>query len=282
MSRLAATFERCRAEGRAAFVPFLVAGDPDLAATERLLVALARAGADVLEVGVPFSDPIADGPVIQAASARSLAASATLSRILELVARCRERVGVPIVLFTSPVNPILAHGLARFAEQAAASGVDGVLIVDLPPEEAEEEALPALRGEGPRPHLPAGADQHARPGGPRRAPGQRFRLLRLAHRDHRRARGAAAALAREVAALRKRMKLPIVVGFGVSTPEQAAEVARSADGVVVGSALVRLAAECADEPDFVALVGERARQFAAATVRPEPPRRRFGLGRRRG
>lgn len=281
MSRLAATFERCRAEGRAAFVPFLVAGDPDLAATERLLVALARAGADVLELGVPFSDPIADGPVIQAASARSLAAGATLSRILELVARCRERVGVPIVLFTY-VNPILAHGLARFAEQAAASGVDGVLIVDLPPEEAEEEALPALRGEG----LDAifllaptstrdRVDRVARLGS-----GFVYYVSRTGTTGVR--EELPAALAREVAALRKRMKLPIVVGFGVSTPEQAAEVARSADGVVVGSALVRLAAECADEPDFVALVGERARQFAAATVRPEPPRRRFGLGRRRG
>lgn len=280
MSRLAATFERCAAESRAAFVPFLMAGDPDLRATEKLLVALARAGADVIELGVPFSDPIADGPVIQAAAARALAGGTTLSRILELVARCRSRVGVPIVLFTY-FNPILAHGLARFAEQAAASGVDGVLVVDLPPEEAAEEALPALRAEGlDVVFLLAPTSTRERiERVSRLGSGFVYYVSRTGTTGVQ--ERLSATLEREVAALRKRVKLPLVVGFGISTPEQVAEVARSADGVVVGSALVRLAAECAEEPDFVALVGERARQLAAATARPEPPRRRFGLGRRR-
>ncbi|HSM52389.1 MAG TPA: tryptophan synthase subunit alpha, partial [Thermoanaerobaculia bacterium] len=147
MSALADLFARCRAEERAAFVPFLVAGDPDLDATERLLLALARAGADAIEIGVPFSDPIADGPVIQAASERALAGGVTLERILARVARLRAPVGVPLVLF-SYANPILAYGVERFAEQAAASGIDAVLVVDLPPEEAEEELAPRLAAHG--------------------------------------------------------------------------------------------------------------------------------------
>lgn len=282
MSAIAATFARCEAEGRAAFVPFLVAGDPDLAATERLLTAMARAGADLVELGVPFSDPIADGAVIQAAAARALAGGTTLSHILELVARCRARVGVPIVLFTY-FNPLLAHGLERFAEQAAASGVDGVLIVDLPPEEAEEEVLPALRAEGldtifllAPTSTRERVERVARLGS-----GFVYYVSRTGTTGVR--EQLPESLAREVAAVRKRVKLPVAVGFGVSSPEQVAEVAACADGVVVGSALVRLAAECADEPDFVALVGERTRQLAAATVRPaKQPRGLFGLRRGRG
>ena len=145
-----AAFARCRAERRAAFIPYLTAGDPDLAATARLLEALTLGGADIIELGVPFSDPIADGPVNQRAAVRALASGTTLSGILGLVADHRERLGVPVVLFTY-FNPILARGVESFAEQAAASGVDGVLCVDLPPEEAAGELLPALRGAGVAP-----------------------------------------------------------------------------------------------------------------------------------
>ena len=157
-----------------------------------------------------------------------------------------------------------------------------MLIVDLPPEEADEEALPALRGEGiDTIFLLAPTSTRERIDACARC-GSGFvyyvsRTGVTGARDELPAR-----LAREVAAVRKRIDLPLVVGFGVSTPEQVAAVAQLADGVVVGSALVRLAAECADEPDFVALVGERARQLAAATARVDPPRRLFGLRRRRG
>ena len=266
MSAISETFARCRAEGRAAFVPFLVAGDPDLDTTGRLLVALARAGADAIEIGVPFSDPIADGPVIQAAGQRALAAGATLERILATIARVRGRLGVPLVLF-SYANPILVHGAARFAEQAAASGVDGVLIVDLPPEEAAVEVSPALAEQGLDRILllaptsgPERIDLVAKAGS-----GFVYYVSRTGVTGEREA--LADELPRQLRAVRRRLRLPVVVGFGISTPAQVAAVAPLADGVVVGSALVRLLHDCRDEPERLALVAARARQLAAA-VRP--------------
>jgi len=266
MSAISETFARCRAEGRAAFVPFIVAGDPDLATTEELLIALAEAGADLIEIGVPFSDPIADGPVIQAAGQRALAAGATLERILATIARVRGRLGVPLVLF-SYANPILVHGAARFAEKAAASGVDGVLIVDLPPEEAAAEVSPALAAHGLDRILllaptsgPERIDLVARAGS-----GFVYYVSRTGVTGEREA--LAAELPRQLRAVRRRLRLPVVVGFGISTPAQVAAVAPLADGVVVGSALVRLLHDCRDEPERLALVAARARQLAAA-VRP--------------
>ena len=282
MSAISETFARCRAEGRAAFVPFIVAGDPDLATTEELLSVLAEAGADLIEIGVPFSDPIADGPVIQAAGQRALAAGATLERILASIARVRGRLGVPLVLF-SYANPILVHGAARFAEKAAASGVDGVLIVDLPPEEAAAEVSPALAAHGLDRILllaptsgPERIDLVARAGS-----GFVYYVSRTGVTGEREA--LAAELPRQLRAVRRRLRLPVVVGFGISTPAQVAAVAPLADGVVVGSALVRLLHDCRDEPERLALVAARARQLAAA-VRPaaaeaEVPRHRM---RRRG
>lgn len=266
MSAISETFARCRAEGRAAFVPFIVAGDPDLATTEELLIALAEAGADLIEIGVPFSDPIADGPVIQAAGQWALAAGATLERILASIARVRGRLGVPLVLF-SYANPILVHGAARFAEQAAASGVDGVLIVDLPPEEAAAEVSPALAAHGLDRILllaptsgPERIDLVAKAGS-----GFVYYVSRTGVTGEREA--LADELPRQLRAVRRRLRLPVVVGFGISTPAQVAAVAPLADGVVVGSALVRLLHDCRDEPERLALVAARARQLAAA-VRP--------------
>jgi len=279
MSALSEMFARCRAEDRAAFVPFLVAGDPDLDTTGRLLVALERAGADAIEIGVPFSDPIADGPVIQAASERALAGGVTLEQILARVARLRAPLGVPLVLF-SYANPILAYGVERFAEQAAASGIDAVLVVDLPPEEAEEELAPRLAAHGVdlvfllaptsgRERI----DRVARTGS-----GFVYFVSRAGVTGEQEA--LATELPRQLAAVRRRVGLPVAVGFGISTPEQVAAVAALADGVVVGSALVRLAHDCRDEPDPVALVEERARQLAAATRRGKPGDSLLGRWRR--
>ena len=142
-SAIAAAFATARRQGRAAFVPFVMAGDPDLATTASAVRVLAGAGADVIELGVPFSDPIADGPVNQAAATRALAAGATRGRILAMVAGVRADVAAPRVL-CSYFNPIYRYGVGRFAEHAAASGVDGVLAVDLPPEEAAGEYLEAM------------------------------------------------------------------------------------------------------------------------------------------
>src|SRR5947209_14672099 len=146
MSAIDDVFQSCAREGRAAFIPFIMAGDPDLGATAAHLAALAAGGADLIELGVPFSAPIADGPVNQRAAVRALAAGTKLSAILQLVARHRDKLGIPIVLFTY-FNPLHARGVRRFAEQAAASGVDGVLCVDLPPEEGRE-LVAALNEQG--------------------------------------------------------------------------------------------------------------------------------------
>ena len=259
-------FEVAAREGRAAFVPFLMAGDPDLGTTVELVGQLAAAGADVVELGVPFSDPIADGPVNQAAAARALAGGTSLERILETVAKLRSRTHVPIVLF-SYFNPILRYGLERFAEHAAASGVDGALCVDLPPEEAADAYLPALAAHGlDAVFLLAPTSNRDRVRSVARA-GTGFvyyvsRTGVTGERDEL-PRG----LAAEVAAARRSLRLPVAVGFGISTPDQAARVARIADGVVVGSALVRLVAEHAGEAELPHLVHAFAERLVAATRR---------------
>ena len=265
-SAVGRAFAAAGREGRAAFVPFLMAGDPDLATTGELVEALAAAGADLVELGVPFSDPIADGPVNQAAAARALASGTTLAGILELASRLRRRVELPLVLF-SYFNPILRYGVARFAEHAAASGVDGVLCVDLPPEEADGAYLRALGAHGLDPvFLLAPTSTRERMRAVARA-GRGFvyyvsRTGVTGERDE-----LPPALAAEVREVRRRVALPVAVGFGVSTPEQVRAVARIADGVVVGSALVRLAAEGGDGERPAVRVGERAARLAAATLR---------------
>ncbi|MGD2116230.1 MAG: tryptophan synthase subunit alpha [Acidobacteriota bacterium] len=246
MSAIDRVFERCAEEGRAAFIPFLMAGDPDLESLPALMQALVDGGADLIELGVPFSDPIADGPVNQRAATRALASGTRLAGILHVVARHRDELGVPVVLF-SYFNPIRARGVELFAEQAASSGVDGVLCVDLPPEEADEEYLPALRK--------AGLDRI-------------FLLAPTSTRDRMKAVGAHSSgfvyyvsrtgvtgeqelltrtLPKEVKRVRKKVDLPVAVGFGISSPEQVDAVGRIADGVVVGSALVRMVEEAAAE-----------------------------------
>jgi len=266
VSAVAAAFERARAQGRAAFVPYLTAGDPHLDVTAALVLALARAGADVVELGVPFSDPIADGPVNQAAATRALAAGTTLPGILEMAARLRGATRVPLVLFTY-FNPVHAYGLARFAEHAAASGIDGVLCVDLPPEEAAGEYLDALARRGLDPiFLLAPTSHRARIKAVARAvSGFVYYVSRTGVTGERAA--LPKGLEREVVALRKQLKLPVAVGFGISTPEQVAAVAKVADGVVVGSALVRLVAEHGDQEDLPDLVGAVAQRMVAATRR---------------
>jgi tryptophan synthase alpha chain len=268
LSALTRAFARAKAERRAAFIPYITAGDPDLAATERLAIALAAAGADILELGVPFSDPIADGPVNQAAAARSLASGTTLVGILALVARLQPRLGVPVVLFTY-FNPIHAYGVERFAEHAAASGVDGVLCVDLPPEEAEGDYLDALRAQGLDAIFllaPTSTRERVRTVA-RLGSGFVYYVSRTGVTGEQSA--LPEELAREAKALGKALKLPLAVGFGISTRAQVAAVARIADGVVVGSALVRLIATAGGVPGpgLEELVYAQARDLAAGTKR---------------
>jgi tryptophan synthase alpha chain len=243
-----------------------MAGDPDLATTASAVRALAGAGADVIELGVPFSDPIADGPVNQAAATRALAAGATLGRILAMVSGLRADVAVPLVLF-SYFNPIFRYGVERFAEHAAASGVDGVLVVDLPPEEAAGEYLEALRQHGlDRIFLLAPTSTRERRRAVRRTgSGFVYYVSRTGVTGERRA--LPADLVDEVRSLRRDIDLPIAVGFGISTPEQVAAVAEIADGVVVGSALVRRIAEAEGVKRPLAELGAFAGTLARATAR---------------
>ena len=262
MSAIARVFERCRGEKRAAFIPFLTAGDPNLDKTSDLMQAFVDGGADLIELGVPFSDPIADGPVIQAASQRALSSGTTMSAILRLVARQRDRLGVPIVLFTY-FNPIHARGVENFAEQAAASGVDGVLCVDLPPDEGADEVVPVFRQQGlDTVFLLAPTSDKARI---KKVGAMSSGFLYYVSRT-----GVTGArqelpkeLLKEAKRLRKKIDLPLAVGFGISTPDQVEQVARVADGVVVGSALVKLIGDHADAPDLAQKVESKIRELVA-------------------
>ncbi|MEL7061852.1 MAG: tryptophan synthase subunit alpha, partial [Acidobacteriota bacterium] len=242
MSAIDDVFQRCRADRRAAFIPFLVAGDPSLETTGELMRAMVDGGADMIEVGVPFSDPVADGPTIQEAAQRALDAGASLSGILRVIAQHRDQLGVPIVLFTY-FNPIHRRGVEHFAEQAAASGVDGVLCVDLPPEEAAHELLPALRRHSLDTIFllaPTSGKERIRSVAAHSS-GFVYYVSRTGVTGARDA--LPKELVKETRRLRRRLDAPLSVGFGISTPEQVEAVARVADGVVVGSALVSLIAE---------------------------------------
>lgn len=262
MTAIDRAFAQAARAKRAAFVPYLTAGDPDLDTSLDLVRALAAAGADVIELGVPFSDPIADGPVNQRSAARALAAGTTLDGVLALVARARRDVATPIVLF-SYFNPIHARGVASFAERAAASGVDGVLCLDLPPEEAED-VVPVLRGHGLDTIFlvapTSTRDRRAAAG--RWSSGFVYYVSRTGTTGER--GDLPPALAAEVKAVRRAARLPVAVGFGIASPEQARAVGKLADGVVVGSALVRTVEEHLGHAALVEAVAGRARALRAA------------------
>ncbi len=240
MSRISEAFERTRRERRAAFVAYLTAGDPTPEATVDLARALERAGADILELGVPFSDPIADGPVLQRAAARALEAGVTLETVFAVGRRIRAETSLPLVLF-SYFNPLHRMGVARAAVEARAAGFDGVLLTDVPPEESGS-IVPALRRAGldtiflVSPTSPAARMRQAA----RLSSGFLYVVSRPG------TTGARVGLPRDLAATVRRARrcagrLPLAIGFGISTPEAAARAAALADGVVVGSALVAAA-----------------------------------------
>jgi tryptophan synthase alpha chain len=273
LSRIAQTFDALRSQGRAAFIPFVMGGDPGFAASLKLLKALPAAGADIIEIGVAFTDPMADGPAIQAAGLRALGGGQTLRKTLDLVAAFRtDDPKTPIVLM-GYYNPFYAYGVARFLKDAVAAGVDGLIIVDLPPEEDAELCLPA------------------------RAAGIDFIRLATPTTDARRLpavltntsgflyyvsvagvtggkTGAGHDIAAAVAAIRAASPLPVAVGFGIKTAEAAARIATFSDAVVVGSAIVdRMAAylnhgsleESGGEADIAVNAAlDLAREFAAA------------------
>ena len=238
MSRIAEKFNTLGAVGEKALIAFITAGDPDLSVTEECILEMERGGADIIELGVPFSDPMADGPTIQKSSERALAAGTTLPKILDMVKSVRRHSEIPIVLM-GYFNPVFLYGTVKFAADAAAAGIDGVLLVDLPPEEAgdfknaafsagidlislltptsDEERIKKVAGLG------SGFVYYVSVTG---VTGVR--------------QSVADSLFEKVEQIRKRVPLPVAVGFGISDPTQAGRVARVADGVVVGSAIVKL------------------------------------------
>jgi tryptophan synthase alpha chain len=255
--RLGRTFEALRAQHAPGLVTYVTAGDPDLDRTAGILAALDRAGADVLEVGVPFSDPLADGPVIQRATERALASGTTLARVLEMLGRTRDAVRAPIVLF-SYANPILRLGAERFADRARDVGVDGVLVLDLPIEEADDfRAMLAARGIDTILLLsPTTTDQRLRKAA---ALGSGF-LYAISRLGVTGARDAIAAGAQDIVRrIRAVSSLPVALGFGISKPEHVREVARWADAAVVGSALVSVIAEAGASDDLISRVEEYVR-----------------------
>ncbi len=258
MSRLVSAFDRIRAAGSGpGLVTYVTAGDPDLPRTEGILRALDRAGADVLEVGVPFSDPLADGPVIQRATERALASGTTLAAVLDMIRRSRADLHAPIVLF-SYANPILRLGAERFAELARDAGVDGVLVLDLPIEEADQfRALLASRGIDTILLLsPTTTDDRLRRAGSLGS-GFLYAISRLGVTG---ARDDLADGAEEmVRRIRAVSPLPIALGFGISKPEQVREVGRWADAAVVGSALVSVIADAGASHDLDSRVEEYVR-----------------------
>jgi len=247
-TRINALFAANAAQRRKAFIAYLTGGDPAPETTAALVLALERGGADLVELGVPFSDPIADGPVIQRASDRALRAGTTLPRLLESVREIRRESNIPLLLF-SYLNPLLRYGFDRLARDAAEAGVDGVLLTDLSIEEAAE-AVERLRAQGLDTIFLA-------------APTSTDRRLRLVAEyssgfiylvSRTGVTGEQASLSRAAAPLVRRMReftrLPLAVGFGVSTPDQVEEVARVADGVVVGSAIVKCIEANATAPNL--------------------------------
>lgn len=236
MSRISAAFAALKKDRKKALITFITAGDPDLATTEAMIPELEKAGADVIELGIPFSDPMADGPTIQLSSQRALESGTTLPQILAMIKKVRERTQVPIVLM-GYYNPLFIYGIERFAADAAAAGADGVLPVDLPPEEAAVLAKACAASGLDLISLltpTSGSDRVKKV--LKQASGFVYYVSVTGVTG---ARSEIPAEVRQaVSGIKEKSSIPVVVGFGISAPEQAADTASFADGVVVGSALV--------------------------------------------
>ncbi len=263
MSRIAARFADLKARGRAAFVPFITAGDPDFETSRAILEALPGAGADVIELGMPFSDPMADGPAVQASSLRALKAGATMARTFELVRAFRQRDQKTPIVLMGYYNPVHARGADAFVREAASAGVDGLIIVDLPPEEdgvllkpAHAAGIDIIRLVTPTTHdarlvkVLLGASGYL----------YYVSIAGVTGTKSFAADQVKAALTR----IRKASDLPVAVGFGIRTPAQAAQIAGIADAAVVGSAIVSVIAENQDagKTRTVAAVTELCRALA--------------------
>lgn len=266
--KLDRTFAQLRQCGEKALITYVMAGDPSLQDTEQLVVELEQAGADIIELGVPFSDPIADGPVIQLAAERALRSGTSLRTILSMVAGLRARTKIPLVLMAY-YNSIYAFGPERFCQEAAQAGIDGLIMPDMPPDEAGPLKGPAAAAGLPLIFLLAPTSTaERRTFVARQSQGFVYyvsltgitgaKLLNLAD------------VGKNVEKIRKVTKLPVAVGFGVATPEDAAKVATIADGVIVGSAIVKQIAAHREAPDMVKHVAEFVRSLKTAMRSAQP------------
>ena len=262
MNRIEQRFSALRAKKEKALICFLTAGDPNLEKTREIILGMEKAGVDVMEIGVPFSDPTADGPIIQAASQRALKNGATLAGILAMIESLRKTSEIPIVLF-GYYNPILSYGPERFATRAKAAGVDGILVVDLPPEEAGE-----LRHYTDPKGIsfisliaPTTSTERVRQIAVH-ATGFLYYISITGVTGT--AKPQVEEVKKDVERIRKVTALPLAIGFGISTAQQAKEIAPYADGIVVGSAIVKMIAENSQQSDLVSVVSQYAREMKKA------------------
>lgn len=266
INRIEEKFNKLRLEGKKAFIPFITAGDPTLDITKSLILKLESVGADIIELGVPFSDPIADGPSIQRSSIRALKHNTSIRNVIRLVSEVREETQIPIVLM-GYYNPIYKYGVKKFVKVAVSAGIDGVIIADLPPEEASE-LIEQARQNGLSTIFLIAPTSTA----------ERVKIISSAStgyiycvsttgvtgvRDE-----ISDMLAPTVSLIRQFTDKPVAVGFGVSTPDQAYEVAKLADGVIIGSAIVNIIEKYQDNPDeIIKTVGDFAYSVAEAIKR---------------
>ncbi len=262
MGRISKKFEELRAKNEKALIVYVTAGDPSLEVTKKLILKMEKSGVDILEIGVPFSDPTADGPVIQAASQRALKTGTTLAGVLAMVADIRKTSQIPIVLF-GYYNPIFAYGVEKFARTASEAGVDGILVVDLPPEEAPELRI----------HTDAAGIDFISLVAPTSGKNRLQTILKKAagflyYISITGVTGTATPkiedIAREVGNIRKFTKMPIAVGFGISNAIQAKEIGTVADGIVIGSAVVKLIDQNRDNEDLLNVVAGYTREIKKA------------------
>ena len=259
-NRIQATFAQLHSKGEKALIPYIMAGDPTLAMTESLVLALERGGADLIELGVPFSDPIADGPVIQQAAERSLRSGTTLKNILFTVANLRKKTSIPLILMTY-YNSLMAMGIPDFCATAVDAGIDGIIVPDLPPEESDRLYHANQAAGGPVSIFLLAPTSTAER---RRAVIQRSHgfIYYVSLTGITGAKLTDLSLVRQsVQQLQRASRKPVAVGFGIASAEQAREVGQFADGVIIGSALVRYISEHHFAPSFLTNIQGMAQQW---------------------
>lgn len=261
MNRIDKKFSELKKKGKAAFIAFITAGDPSLAVTEKLVLGFAQSGVDIVELGVPFSDPLADGPTIQAASQRALAKGITLKKIFAFVKRLRQKTDLPICLMTY-YNPVFHFGESRFIKMAAACGVDGLIIPDLPPEEASGLIREARRAKVSTVFFLAPTTDKRRIPLVNKAATGFIYYVSVAG-----VTGARTALPKSLLAdlkqIKRKVTKPLCVGFGVSNPSQVKQIGRVADGVIVGSAIIKEIVKNAGRRDLVCKVAQFVQRLSS-------------------